>query len=896
MKKYIYFIAIGFLLILLPFLFSAEGDYTGTTYDTSSIGSSGLFSAITTNNTFIWGTDGTPLHNVYKLWQNGTYTNEYFTTSGVMTGITNNNTFFWIMSSGTISKFWMNGTNTTEMFTPDSGYSCSRQITQNGTFFWLNCGSSGNAIRIYWMNGTYYGTFAVNSEVAQGRGIYTNSVYIWITDDTTDKVYRYYMNGTYNEQNWDTAGSGNIGPKSLTMDNTYFYLTDTVNKTIFLYYGYPDIISPTFTTIPNNSSLFYPNNLSVDFDATDNIAFGYYSINDSRFKIFQNGTLLNNLILGIGNYEINVTINDTSNNIAWTRYTLEINKSLEQCQVLYNETSPLEYTNTFLVWANCTSAFVLTRNGTTILNNSEQSLGVSAYNFSLQRNDTANYTYIFNESQFIVTDTTKPVLTIINPIDGESFTSGTIDLNFSVTDNGIGLDMCWYQNHTGNQTINCSLNTTISQSVDGTYTIYMFANDTYGNLATDSHTWTLSANAPAVNLNYPPIANYFNTNNTLFNFTATDTNGIDTCQLWINSTGTWHKNQTLTSVTSGVQTSFNSLNFTDNYYIWNVFCNDSTGLPGTSAWATLNRSFIIDTTNPNITINSITTTAGSQTISFNSTENDTNLNSCKYSIYNSSGMIDGTNENVSMVCNTNPHSATVTAYGVYVLRVYGLDLAGNEDYSELAFITSASTGTTVSGGGGGGGDGITREKSQVFEITSLNYLDKLDISLAKDSVRPRTKNFYITNKGSLPVTLIISCESVNSSICDYVEIPEKTIVVSPNENEPYLGTLTLLTPENSSIGDAYYFNILATSTEEGTEYYSKLSVSSKVSFLAYIYKYSYLFKTEKTFLVTLPSLFFSILLFIFTLRFFGKRKMEVAGFFLSVIILLTSFFLGLILM
>ena len=120
-KRLVWLIVLGVLFI--PLISSAEGDYTGITYDTSSVGASGLFSAITTNNTFIWGTDATPLHNVYKMWENGTYTGQYFTTAGSMTGITTNKTFFWIFSSGTVTKYWMNGTNTTDMFTPSAGVS-----------------------------------------------------------------------------------------------------------------------------------------------------------------------------------------------------------------------------------------------------------------------------------------------------------------------------------------------------------------------------------------------------------------------------------------------------------------------------------------------------------------------------------------------------------------------------------------------------------------------------------------------------------------------------------------------------------------------------------------------------------------------------------------------------
>jgi len=178
-----------------------------------------------------------------------------------------------------------------------------------------------------------------------------------------------------------------------------------------------DTTPPYFTTIPANSSLNYlTGNLNVTFIGADAVGFGYYSVNDTRFSIHNpGGFLTNNSPMSAGNYEINVTINDTSNNINWTRYTVQVNKSSENCKVLFNETSPIAYPKTFLAWANCTTAFVLARNGTTITNNSAQVLTIGAYNFSLRRNDTTNYTFIYNESQFRIVDTTNPTITTESP-------------------------------------------------------------------------------------------------------------------------------------------------------------------------------------------------------------------------------------------------------------------------------------------------------------------------------------------------------------------------------------------------------------------------------------------------------------------------------------------------
>ena len=88
---------------------------------------------------------------------------------------------------------------------------------------------------------------------------------------------------------------------------------------------------------------------------------------------------------------------------------------------MFNETSPLEYPKTFLVWANCTTPFVLSRNGTTIINNSEQIPEAGAYNFSFSRNDSTNYSIIFNQSQFIISPQD-----LISPTYSVNLTNNTI--------------------------------------------------------------------------------------------------------------------------------------------------------------------------------------------------------------------------------------------------------------------------------------------------------------------------------------------------------------------------------------------------------------------------------------------------------------------------------------
>ena len=160
-----------------------------------------------------------------------------------------------------------------------------------------------------------------------------------------------------------------------------------------------DATPPYFITIPNNESIFYLNEtLSVTFVGTDETGFSHYYINDTtNFAINQTGFLINNTPLSAGNYFVNVTINDTLNNINWTIFTLEVNQSLYSCDIILNDTSPLTFHETLLIHTNCSSAYTMKLNGTTISNDSVLDSGVGGFNISVERTDAINYSNIYDE-------------------------------------------------------------------------------------------------------------------------------------------------------------------------------------------------------------------------------------------------------------------------------------------------------------------------------------------------------------------------------------------------------------------------------------------------------------------------------------------------------------------
>ena len=92
--------------------------------------------------------------------------------------------------------------------------------------------------------------------------------------------------------------------------------------------------------------------------------------------------------------------------------------------MFFNESSPVTYPASFTVYTDCNSNFTLYRNGTSINNDSVQSLAASAYNFTVIRTDQANYSNVYDEQTFAVDKGSGSITFAIN---GSEASDTTID-------------------------------------------------------------------------------------------------------------------------------------------------------------------------------------------------------------------------------------------------------------------------------------------------------------------------------------------------------------------------------------------------------------------------------------------------------------------------------------
>jgi len=310
-------------------------------------------------------------------------------------------------------------------------------------------------------------------------------------------------------------------------------------------------------------------------------------------------------------------------------------------------------------------------------------------------------------------DNVAPSLKLDRPLPQSYSSNQSLPLNFTVTDATLGVQSCWYRivNSTSdvitsNTTLSNCANITFNVSQgEGTFTLTLYSNDSLNNVNSSSVTFGISLIAPAIVLDYPTDNLWLNSEqNIYFNFTSTDLSGLDTCSLYGNWTGTWHKNYTWKEPNSGVQ-NYTILNLSDMEAIWNVWCNDTLN---NGDWALNNFTFGIDTIFPTINLTSISTTIDSKIIYFNSNTSDTNTLSCKYSIFHTNGSLDGTNENISYTCNAQGLATVQGKYGTYDLTIYSSDPANNENKTTGPFTISQSPRT----GSGGGGNGEPEEEEE----------------------------------------------------------------------------------------------------------------------------------------------------------------------------------------
>ncbi len=408
---------------------------------------------------------------------------------------------------------------------------------------------------------------------------------------------------------------------------------------------------------------------------------------------------------------------------------------------------------------------------------------------------------------------TAPSVSLVSPQEGATYGyNESIALDFIADDNDDNIDSCWYNIDGGDNIIIADCENTTFDVAEGSKTLTVYVNDSYGLEGSDSVTFIVQVGAPTIMLN-SPIDIYLDSETVTFSYTPTDVD-LDDCELWGDFTGEFQLNQTEVSPTSGIENTF-SLILEDGTYLWNIRCEDSLGNSAFNG----NKTFYVDTTSPGISLTQPTGTKTSRTISASWSIIDASPISCIYNVYRGENIEVA---NTSIDCGFNNVTFNVTVDASFIFNFYVNDSAGNENSSSLSFSVDTSTSPPVNGGSGGGGGGgsaagsaISKDKLEITKISDLivnpgeskkmvlhvqnigkdflndckligegeneKWVSSTDVkSLSGGQKEDFIFTLNIPNElgtGSYEVSLSLKCQEYNQSTSFFAEIIEKKLAV-----------------------------------------------------------------------------------------------------------------------
>jgi hypothetical protein len=231
----------------------------------------------------------------------GTYTYDFsnynLTAVGLLVNTSENgNKFTYSSDSGYIGGAY----TFVENFTALANYDAAG-ITQNGTFMWV-IDYLDLKVYKYWMNGTftrdYFETdsaYATKNYLDRGNnrgpyGIIQNNTFFWISHYREAEVFKFWMNGTYTGTHFDTAASGCGNPRGMEINSTHIWIVDDNDDEVYVYW-----INGTYTNIHWDTA-GSPGGNNNPFGIAGNDTFFWITddSDDRLYRYFANGTYNSN--------------------------------------------------------------------------------------------------------------------------------------------------------------------------------------------------------------------------------------------------------------------------------------------------------------------------------------------------------------------------------------------------------------------------------------------------------------------------------------------------------------------------------------------------------------------------------------------------------------------------
>lgn len=148
----------------------------------------------------------------------------------------------------------------------------------------------------YNLNGVFNESFNTTTNNRDPFGIIQNGTYIWITDRNDSIVYKYYINGTYTGDTFSLTSSNNDS-FGITKDDNYFWVVDNSGAEIYKYYINGTYVGDSFDTSVSG------NNNPIGISTDGNHLWVTDENNTQFYQYYNNGTFINSFNTLIENNE-----------------------------------------------------------------------------------------------------------------------------------------------------------------------------------------------------------------------------------------------------------------------------------------------------------------------------------------------------------------------------------------------------------------------------------------------------------------------------------------------------------------------------------------------------------------------------------------------------------------
>ena len=373
-------------------------------------------------------------------------------------------------------------------------------------------------------------------------------------------------------------------------NSTEYNLTIEENVFAWVVLG-TDTTPPYFTdNTPQNQTVSYNTALGYDINATDEIGFDCFTVNDTRFKINCSGYLENNTVLGVALYNLNITINDTLNNLNSTVMLVNVTKATPTLTKYLNgvdDNQTITYPQQLNASAYTTAGTVkIYRDGSDVTSDNGQNITLGVAYYTYEFNVTGNQNYSDISSVYLyanITQANSIIYTYLNHSRSNItiYNNTAIYLNTTLQTGDSGATLILYNNGTQINSGTAPLSNLTAFNKTGLYNITTIYTESQ-NYTKSYETWYVNVTVepdvtpPSIYLESPANNTLNTTDNTPdFTFNATDETATTLdCTLWLDN-GTaiaYGNNASVLNATSTTITA--NTNLANDDYNWWINCSD----------------------------------------------------------------------------------------------------------------------------------------------------------------------------------------------------------------------------------------------------------------------------------------------------------------------------------